>query len=189
MFRTCPGIRVCLCRPEIFADPVILRSLAHSHLFRRENFKCMLNKIIEISVDRRVFSRISRFPALSSQRPSIFTPITLIGSQDLACVAYTIDVMWPHSQKSGDVMSGEYGGHAMSPPLPIGATVAEQLACSPPTKAIWVQSSVGLLQIFSCGNHAGRCRWSVIFLGDLPFPPPFHPGSAPRSPRFTLIGS
>ncbi|KAJ8870211.1 hypothetical protein PR048_029227 [Dryococelus australis] len=32
-------------------------------------------------------------------------------------VAYTVDLMWPHSQKSGGVMSGERGGHAMGPPL------------------------------------------------------------------------
>ncbi|KAJ8890461.1 hypothetical protein PR048_009970 [Dryococelus australis] len=43
--------------------------------------------------------------------------------------------------------------------------------------------------IFACGHHAGRCRWSVGFLGDLQFSPSFHPGAAPYSPRFTLIGS
>ncbi|KAJ8882931.1 hypothetical protein PR048_014770 [Dryococelus australis] len=43
--------------------------------------------------------------------------------------------------------------------------------------------------IFICGNPAGRCRWSVGFLGDLPFPQPFHSGAAPYSPRFTPIGS
>ncbi|KAJ8868621.1 hypothetical protein PR048_030160 [Dryococelus australis] len=65
----------------------------------------------------------------------------------------------------------------------IGTTVAERLACSPSTKAIRVQSSAGSLQIFACGNRAGRCRWSVGFLGVLPFPPPFHSGAAPYSPR------
>ncbi|KAJ8887410.1 hypothetical protein PR048_013625 [Dryococelus australis] len=38
-------------------------------------------------------------------------------------------------------------------------------------------------------NCAGRCRWSDGFFEDLPFPPPFHLGTAPYSPRFTLIGS
>ncbi|KAJ8866909.1 hypothetical protein PR048_032771 [Dryococelus australis] len=38
-------------------------------------------------------------------------------------------------------------------------------------------------------NGAGRCRWSAGFLGDLPFPPPFHFGAAPYSTNFTLIGS
>ncbi|KAJ8886093.1 hypothetical protein PR048_012302 [Dryococelus australis] len=35
------------------------------------------------------------------------------------------------------------------------------------------------------GNRAGRCRLSVGFLGDLPFPLPFHSGTASS----TLIGS
>ncbi|KAJ8894519.1 hypothetical protein PR048_007176 [Dryococelus australis] len=43
----------------------------------------------------------------------------------------------------------------------VGATVAERLACSPPTKAIRVQSLAGSLQIFACGNRTGRCRWST----------------------------
>ncbi|KAJ8894121.1 hypothetical protein PR048_006731 [Dryococelus australis] len=60
-----------------------------------------------------------------------------------------------------------------------GATVAERLACLPPTKAIRVQSTAGSLRIFACGNRAGRCRWSEGFLGDFPFPPPFHSGAVP----------
>ncbi|KAJ8897534.1 hypothetical protein PR048_002881 [Dryococelus australis] len=40
-----------------------------------------------------------------------------------------------------------------------------------------------------CGNRAGRCHWSVDYLGDLPFPKPLHSGAAPYSPHFTLIGS
>ncbi|KAJ8891829.1 hypothetical protein PR048_004383 [Dryococelus australis] len=50
---------------------------------------------------------------------------------------------------------------------PPGATVAERLAHSPPTKVNRVQSLAG-------GNYAGQCRWSVGFLGDLPFPPLLH---------------
>ncbi|KAJ8871161.1 hypothetical protein PR048_027466 [Dryococelus australis] len=60
-----------------------------------------------------------------------------------------------------------------------GATVAERLACLPPTKANRVQSPAGSLRMFACGNRAGRCRWSAGFFGDLPFPPPFHSGAAP----------
>ncbi|KAJ8867222.1 hypothetical protein PR048_031020 [Dryococelus australis] len=45
--------------------------------------------------------------------------------------------------------------------------VAEWLACSPPNKAIRVQSPSGSLRIFASGNRAGRCRWSASFLGDL----------------------
>ncbi|KAJ8875341.1 hypothetical protein PR048_023236 [Dryococelus australis] len=55
------------------------------------------------------------------------------------------------------------------------ATVAEQLACSPSTKAIRIQSPTGSLRIFACGNRAGRCLVSAGFLGDLPFPRPFIP--------------
>ncbi|KAJ8882068.1 hypothetical protein PR048_018556 [Dryococelus australis] len=70
-----------------------------------------------------------------------------------------------------------------------GATVAERLACSPPTKAIRVQSPAGSLRLVACGNRAGRCRWSAGFLGDLPFPPPFHSGAAlysSQSPSLAL---
>ncbi|KAJ8867402.1 hypothetical protein PR048_031203 [Dryococelus australis] len=52
-----------------------------------------------------------------------------------------------------------------------GATVAERLACSPPTKVNRAQSPVGSLRIYACWNRAGLCRWSVSFLGDLPFSP------------------
>ncbi|KAJ8871139.1 hypothetical protein PR048_027443, partial [Dryococelus australis] len=55
-----------------------------------------------------------------------------------------------------------------------GATVAERLARSPPTKAIRPVNS----GIFACGNSGGRCHWSAGFLGDLPFPPPQSPSSA-----------
>ncbi|KAJ8870270.1 hypothetical protein PR048_029291 [Dryococelus australis] len=47
----------------------------------------------------------------------------------------------------------------------------------------------GHSRTFACGNHAGRCRWLVGFLGNLPFPPPLHSDSATYSPNFTLIGS
>ncbi|KAJ8873096.1 hypothetical protein PR048_026712 [Dryococelus australis] len=73
--------------------------------------------------------------------------------------------------------------------IPILWVVAEWLACSPPTKAIRVQSPVGPLRIFGCGNRAGRCRWSAGFLGNLPFPLPFHSGTplySPRSPSSAL---
>ncbi|KAJ8874430.1 hypothetical protein PR048_025279 [Dryococelus australis] len=32
-----------------------------------------------------------------------------------------------------------------------------------------------------CGNRAGRCRWMADFLGDLPYPPPFHSGEQPTN--------
>ncbi|KAJ8870108.1 hypothetical protein PR048_029120 [Dryococelus australis] len=49
-----------------------------------------------------------------------------------------------------------------------GAKVAEQLACSPRTKAIRVQSPA---RIFACGNRAGQCRWSEGFPPPRPFIP------------------
>ncbi|KAJ8886124.1 hypothetical protein PR048_012333 [Dryococelus australis] len=63
------------------------------------------------------------------------------------------------------------------------STVTERLACSRPTNAIRVKSPAGSLRIFPCGNRAGRCRWLAGFLGDLPFPPPFHSDAAPYSPQ------
>ncbi|KAJ8877358.1 hypothetical protein PR048_021812 [Dryococelus australis] len=39
-----------------------------------------------------------------------------------------------------------------------------------------------------CGVTPGRCRWSAGFLGGLQFPPSFHSGAAPFSPRFILVG-
>ncbi|KAJ8879351.1 hypothetical protein PR048_019959 [Dryococelus australis] len=54
----------------------------------------------------------------------------------------------------------------------------ERLAYSPPTKANRVQSLAGYSRIFTCGNRAGLCCWSVSFLGDLPFPPLSHSGTA-----------
>ncbi|KAJ8897842.1 hypothetical protein PR048_003195 [Dryococelus australis] len=63
------------------------------------------------------------------------------------------------------------------------AAVAEQIACSPSTKAIRVQSSVGSLRIFAYGNRSGRCRWSAGFPGDLPFPPLLHSSAALYSPQ------
>ncbi|KAJ8888757.1 hypothetical protein PR048_008249 [Dryococelus australis] len=47
----------------------------------------------------------------------------------------------------------------------------------------------GRSRIVTCGNRAGQCRWSAGFLGDLPFPPPFHSVAAPYPPRLTLICS
>ncbi|KAJ8891251.1 hypothetical protein PR048_010767 [Dryococelus australis] len=63
-----------------------------------------------------------------------------------------------------------------------GPAVAERLACSLPTKANRVQSQAGSLPDF----RTGELWWTmplieVGFLRDLPFSPPFHPGTAPYS--------
>ncbi|KAJ8880049.1 hypothetical protein PR048_020672 [Dryococelus australis] len=88
------------------------------------------------------------------------------------------DATGPNRQRP-DRFAGSFrdkvGIHKFVTSILRGATVAERLACSPPTKAIRVQSPAGSLVIFACGIHAGRCRWSAGFLGDLPFPCPFIP--------------
>ncbi|KAJ8871407.1 hypothetical protein PR048_027724 [Dryococelus australis] len=62
-----------------------------------------------------------------------------------------------------------------------GATVAERLASSPPTKAIGARSPAGSLRIFACGNRDGGCHWWAGILGYHPLPPPLHSGAAPSS--------
>ncbi|KAJ8868471.1 hypothetical protein PR048_029999 [Dryococelus australis] len=52
-----------------------------------------------------------------------------------------------------------------------GASVAERLACSPPTKAIRAHSPAGSLRIVARGNRAGRCRWSACFSRGSPVTP------------------
>ncbi|KAJ8894210.1 hypothetical protein PR048_006820 [Dryococelus australis] len=65
----------------------------------------------------------------------------------------------------------------------LAATVAERLACSPPTKAIGAPSPAGSLRIFAYGYSAGRCNWLAGLLEDLPFSSPFHYSAAPYSPQ------
>ncbi|KAJ8892059.1 hypothetical protein PR048_004633 [Dryococelus australis] len=60
----------------------------------------------------------------------------------------------------------------------VGATVAEHLAFSPPTKAIRAQSPAGSLRILARVNRDGRCRWSAGPPGDLPLPAPLHTRTA-----------
>ncbi|KAJ8890235.1 hypothetical protein PR048_009743 [Dryococelus australis] len=66
-----------------------------------------------------------------------------------------------------------------------GAAVAERLAHSPPTKANRVQYPAGSADF----RIWESCRWSVGFLGDFRFPPPFYSVAAtysPPSPSSTL---
>ncbi|KAJ8870216.1 hypothetical protein PR048_029232 [Dryococelus australis] len=65
-----------------------------------------------------------------------------------------------------------------------GTAAAERLACSPPTKANRVQSSAGFSQVGILPDDAAV--FLANFLGDLPFPPPLHSGSAPLSPHFII---
>ncbi|KAJ8881427.1 hypothetical protein PR048_017908 [Dryococelus australis] len=64
----------------------------------------------------------------------------------------------------------------------MGATVAERLACSPPTQCEPGSVPGWVTGFCASGNRAGRCRWSECLLGDLPFPPPFHVAAASYSP-------
>ncbi|KAJ8872109.1 hypothetical protein PR048_025711 [Dryococelus australis] len=60
---------------------------------------------------------------------------------------------------------------------------------SSPTNANRIQFRRRRSRILACGNLSELCRWSAGLLGDLPFPPPLHSGTASHSPHFTLIGS
>ncbi|KAJ8881879.1 hypothetical protein PR048_018365 [Dryococelus australis] len=75
-----------------------------------------------------------------------------------------------------------------SPPSPLACKIKFHhrplYDCQRQTLALLV-----IIELCACGKHAGRCGWSASFLGDLPFPPPFHHTAAPYSPRFTFIGS
>ncbi|KAJ8868382.1 hypothetical protein PR048_029898 [Dryococelus australis] len=82
-------------------------------------------------------------------------------------------LLWPSGQASA-MLDGE--NYILT--YHHGTTVAERLARSPSTKM-----NRGYSLIFAYGNRARRCRWSPGFLGYLLFPPPFHSGSAPYSPR------
>ncbi|KAJ8879914.1 hypothetical protein PR048_020534 [Dryococelus australis] len=84
-----------------------------------------------------------------------------------------------HTKQTGDLNARLEHVLCMSAPDQAGATVAERLARSPPTKATRVQSPAGSLRIFACGNRAGRYRSSAGILGDLPFPPPLHSDATP----------
>ncbi|KAJ8869620.1 hypothetical protein PR048_028612 [Dryococelus australis] len=47
----------------------------------------------------------------------------------------------------------------------------------------------GHSRTLASGNSAGQCRWSRVFLGNLPFLPPLQSGDAPEPPHLTLVGS
>ncbi|KAJ8866646.1 hypothetical protein PR048_032507 [Dryococelus australis] len=51
------------------------------------------------------------------------------------------------------------------------------------------RETIQVLRIFACGNRAGRCRLSVGFLRDLPFPPPLSFRRCSTLTSITLIGS
>ncbi|KAJ8878441.1 hypothetical protein PR048_019019 [Dryococelus australis] len=131
---------------------------------------------------RNFLGNLLFIPALVFRRCSILTSITLIGSQDLDDKSHPnlctplLSIRCRERKRVRERELKAVGGDS-------GATVAKRLAHSPPTKALRIQSPVGSLRIFACGNHPGRFRWSVCFLGDLLFPPAFHSCAAPYSPQ------
>ncbi|KAJ8890945.1 hypothetical protein PR048_010454 [Dryococelus australis] len=101
---------------------------------------------------------------------------------------YTLSFSVPHRKKSRclRLRSGEQAGHFSTPPRLIhrvgGATGAERLALSPPTKANRVQSPAG-----SPDFRKWESRRTMPLVGGfsrgspVSFPPPLHSGAAPYS--------
>ncbi|KAJ8897476.1 hypothetical protein PR048_002822 [Dryococelus australis] len=121
----------------------------------------------------------SLFRELEKVLPSTETPVDWNCLENVpflrACLKETLR-MYPVIIGNGRSLQSEMiiGGFT----IPKG-----QLPCSPPTKAIRVQSPTASLRIFTCGNSAGRCHLSAGFLRDLPFPPPFRSYAAPYTPQ------
>ncbi|KAJ8877616.1 hypothetical protein PR048_022071 [Dryococelus australis] len=95
----------------------------------------------------------------------------------------------PHASGS---WNGNLHEHHVSTPLnkplsPRASLLSQDTACHPRRHGL--DSQQGSSRNFSRGNCAGRCRWQVGFLEDLPLPPPLHSDATPFSPHFTLIGS
>ncbi|KAJ8870576.1 hypothetical protein PR048_029599 [Dryococelus australis] len=65
----------------------------------------------------------------------------------------------------------------------------EMIATRLPRMLTWFDSLWICPWISARGDRTRRCRWSLLFLGDLPFRTPFHSRAAPFLPHFTLIGS
>ncbi|KAJ8865623.1 hypothetical protein PR048_033143 [Dryococelus australis] len=131
-------------------------------------------------------------PAPSFRRRPILTPITLIGSQDLA-VKRRLN-LFTHSLHltSSHLSSCEENTNS-------AGLIYVNMVCVP-----WVGwgDAVGVVvrpiasyqresdsipdRVVTCRNRAVRCRRSVGFLADLPFPLPLHSSTAPFLPRFAL---
>ncbi|KAJ8881138.1 hypothetical protein PR048_017611 [Dryococelus australis] len=62
-------------------------------------------------------------------------------------------------------------------------SVVELLACSPPTKTNRAQTPAGSLPDFRIWKSCRTMPLFGGFLGELPFPPPFHSGAVPFSPQ------
>ncbi|KAJ8878579.1 hypothetical protein PR048_019160 [Dryococelus australis] len=124
---------------------------------------------------QRVSSMISRFlPHLHSDTSIYSLLFALIGSQKPRCLKMLNSL---HTLGTCNVRF-----------IIRGTEVAEQLACSPPTKANRVQSPSGSLPDF----HKWESRRTMSLVGglrDLPFSSPLHSGAAPYSPHSIIVGS
>ncbi|KAJ8888216.1 hypothetical protein PR048_007703 [Dryococelus australis] len=115
-----------------------------------------------------------------------------LGSRALASAQLSVDSLYRAYSRSDACLQAStlarslarargYATDRHATHLFIRAVVAERLAYSPPTKAIWVRSPLSH-RILACGNRAGRYRWSEGSLGDLLFPPALVSGTASYSP-------
>ncbi|KAJ8882556.1 hypothetical protein PR048_014367 [Dryococelus australis] len=139
-------------------------------------------------------------PAPSFRRHSIFTSITIIGSQDLAVKSdpnlftrsancdsrkYSYGVHLSVKDKwFRDVYSSLCGGEENG--LDCGG---EAVRLPSPTQANRVQSPAGSFPDFRKWESCRTMPLVAGFLEDLAFPPPLQSGATPFSPHFTLIGS
>ncbi|KAJ8867632.1 hypothetical protein PR048_031435 [Dryococelus australis] len=116
--------------------------------------------------DERAIS-LSLSPQPSVLVPAVIFPARELQSRDGSCEnspAAVARIPAPTSMKRID-----------APPL--------RLACSPLATRTGLNPRPGHFRSFASGNRPGRCSWSTGFLGDLPFPPPFHSGVTPYSPK------
>ncbi|KAJ8890904.1 hypothetical protein PR048_010413 [Dryococelus australis] len=72
---------------------------------------------------------------------------------------------------------------------PLLANCQSPITTRLPSKRTGFDFRQGRFRILACVNRAGRSRWLVGFLGDLPLPPPLHSCAAPYTPSFAFIGS
>ncbi|KAJ8892051.1 hypothetical protein PR048_004618 [Dryococelus australis] len=115
-------------------------------------------------------TRRRRLTVINQQRSSRHTaeqiPVVLVDAPVSAWVQSASVYSGAPFAKGSLNCGGRHGrifhGHVISNIC--GATVAERLACSPPTKAIRAQSPAGPLWIFACGNYAGGFyRGSLVY--------------------------
>ncbi|KAJ8898253.1 hypothetical protein PR048_003613 [Dryococelus australis] len=161
--------QVGLCSPFVRLDRVPLAHCCNPTSVQSTSRQSQRSRVLQAPSRTVGFTR--RFHTLSSVQATNNTSLAIVPQSPV--VVHTS----LHSRALGQTAS-------IKDCRPLGcdrAAVAVRLARSPPNKAIRVHSPAESLRIFACGNRDGRCRWSAGFLGDLPFPPPFHSGAAPYS--------